>query len=247
MSEGKILVELTIAAPADTVWQALRDPAQIEQWFGWDATTLAEEIKFIFVDHAVASDADRTIGFEGTPDSFQVIDRGDHCLVRLIRAGAAGDDSDWDGVHEDMTEGWLAFLTQLRFTVERHPGAARRTIYLSGKPAEGAAPAPPRAGLGAADLANAAEGAPYRLDPGLGEPLSGQVWRRSRRQFALTVDAYGDGLLLISDHSNGGGSVIVTTYGLSDEAFRALRERWTTWWNGSFPDAKAVTAAEAAY
>jgi hypothetical protein len=245
MSEGKVLVELTIAAPADTVWQALRDPAQVEQWFGWDATTLAEEVKYIFVDHAVASDADRIIRFEGTPDSFQVIDQGDHCLVRLIRAGAAGDDSDWDGVHEDMTEGWLAFLTQLHFAMERHPGEPRRTIYLSGKPAEGAAPSPPRAGLGAADLG--AEGSAYRLDPGLGAPLSGQVWRRSRRQLALTVEAYGDGLVLMSDHSNGGGSVIVTTYGFDDAAFQALRERWTAWWNGPFPEAKAVTATEAAY
>lgn len=245
MSDAKVLVELTIAAPADTVWDALRDPARIAQWFGWDATTLDAEIKFIFLDHATGSDADRILTFEGMPDSFQVEDRGDHCIVRLIRAGAAGDDSDWDGVHEDMTEGWLAFMTQLRFALERHPGQARRTIYLSGKPAEGQAPFPPRAGLGAADLTT--EGQAYGLAPGLGLPLAGQVWRRSRRQLALTVDAYGDGLVLISDHSNGGGSVIVTTYGLTDAEFDALRDRWTAWWSQPFPAAKTVTATEAAY
>lgn len=245
MTDSKVLVELAIAAPADTVWQAMRDPARIAQWFGWDATTLESEIKYIFVDHAVGEDVRRILSFQGTADSFQVINQGDHCLLRFIRAGAAGDDSDWDGAHEDMTEGWLAFITQLKFALERHPGEPRRTIYLSGKPAEDEDLFPPRAGLGAAGLM--AEGAHYRLDPGLGAPLTGQVFRRSRRQLALTVDAYGDGLLLISDHSNGGGSVIITTYGLPDDAFEALRGRWTTWWTARFPTAKPVTAADAAY
>ena len=40
MSDSEVLVELAIAAPADTVWRAMRDPARIAQWFGWDATTL---------------------------------------------------------------------------------------------------------------------------------------------------------------------------------------------------------------
>ena len=39
-----VLVELTISAPIDTVWKAVRDPEQITQWFGWESETLAEEI-----------------------------------------------------------------------------------------------------------------------------------------------------------------------------------------------------------
>lgn len=245
MSNAKVLVELTIAASADDVWEAMRAPEVIAQWFGWDATTLAGEIKYIFVDHADADDSARTLGFEGMADSFQVIDQGDHCVVRLVRAGASGDEADWDGVHEDMTEGWLAFLTQLQFMMERHARDRRRTIYLSGKPAEGAAPFPVRAGLGADALT--IQGARYELDPGHGAPLTGQVWRRSRRQLALTVDAYGDGLVLISDHSNGGGSVIITTFDLTDDEFQDLRDRWTAWWTQRFPSAKAITATEAAY
>lgn len=244
MSNSKVIVELAIAAPAGAVWQAMRDPARIAQWFGWDATTLENEIKAIFVDHAVSDDSRRILSFPGMPDSFQVIEQGDHCLLHFIRAGAAGDHSDWDGDHEDMTEGWLAFITQLKFALERHPGEPRRTIYLSGKPAENEAPLPPREGLGVADLT--AEGAAYRLDPGFGAPLTGQVFRHSRRQLALTVEAYGDGLLLISDHSSGGGSVIITTYGFSDDAFEDLRTRWTTWWTARFPNATSVTAADAA-
>lgn len=246
MSDAKVLVELTISAPADEVWRALREPGEIARWFGWDATTLDDEIKYIFVDHAKADDAARTIDFEGTPDSFQVIDYGDHCRVRLIRSGAAGDDSDWDGVYEDVTEGWLAFLTQLRFAVERHPGQPRRTLYLSAKAVDGAA-SPPRRLLGAETLAASQAGEKYQLAPGLRTPLTGQVWSRSRRQLALTVRDYGDGLVLVTDHSKGGGSIIVTTYGLSDSAFTDLCADWTRWWQTHFPTAKpASTASEAA-
>jgi len=239
---GKVLVELTIAAPADAVWAALRDPVQINRWFGWDADTLADEVQYIFVDHAVPDDAAKILRFDqDMPDRFEVEDRGDHCVVRLVRAGAAGDDSDWDGVHEDMTEGWLAFLTQLRFAMERHRGEARRTVYLSGKPGDGGAL--PRARLGLDALAGIAPGGAYSLVIGTGEALSGQVWARSRRQVALTVDAYGDGLVVVTDRSAensppvGGGSVTLTTHGLDDARFGAVRDRWTGWWNTHFPPA----------
>ena len=50
--EDHVLVEVTVPAPADAVWAALRDPQKIKQWFGWDADTLKDEIDFIFVTHA---------------------------------------------------------------------------------------------------------------------------------------------------------------------------------------------------
>lgn len=238
MSDPKVLVELAIAAPAAEVWEALRDPVQINRWFGWDAPTLADEIQYIFVDHAKTRD--HTLYFEGMPDSFEVIDQGDHCLVRLIRAGAAGDDSDWDGANEDMTEGWLAFLVQLRFYMERHRGEERRTVYLSGGPVDGSTTLP-RAFLGVDSLANSPPGARYTLTLPNGEALTGTIWATSRRQVALTADAYGDGLVLVTDRSAannppvGNGSVNVTTYGLSPEAFASLEDRWTKLWTPVFP------------
>lgn len=31
-----IIVEVTVAAPPDAVWRALRDPAEIRRWHGWE-------------------------------------------------------------------------------------------------------------------------------------------------------------------------------------------------------------------
>lgn len=243
----RVLIEVEIAAPAAAAWRALRDPVEIKRWFGWDAASLEEEIKYIFLDHAQGDDRAMVLRFEGMPDSFRVEARGEHCRVRLVRAGAAGDDSDWDGANEDMTEGWLAFMTQLRFYLERHPGEERRTLYLSGMPAEGLNTTLPRARLGLDALAHIEPGEPYHHASGTGEGLSGQVWARSRRQVALSVDAYGDGLLLVTDRSPaaqppaGGGSVIVTTYGLSDDAFESVTSRWTSWWTDHFPQKMTAT------
>ncbi len=245
-SAEKVLVEIAIAAPAVAAWEALRDPVQINRWFGWDAASLEEEIKYIFLDHAQGDAQAMTLRFEGMPDSFRVEARGERCVVRLVRAGAAGDDSDWDGANEDMTEGWLAFLTQLRFYLDRHPAEARRTLYLSGMPAEGLNTTLPRARLGLDALAHLEPGEPYHHASGTGETLSGEVWARSRRQVALSVNAYGDGLLLVTDRSAGtqppigGGSVIVTTYGLSDAEFEGVRTRWTSWWTDHFPQKMTI-------
>lgn len=248
MSSAKVIIQLAIKAPVADVWNALRDPDQIRRWFGWDAPTLADEIKFIFLDHAKANADQGIIEFEGMPDRFEVVDLGDDgALVRLVRAGAAGDERDWDGDNEDMTEGWKAFLEQLRFMLERHRGDERRTIYLSGRPLVGGAL--PRARIFDV-LATFAVDAAARVQAPTGETLSGRVRYRSRRQISMTVESFGDGLVLVTDYSaenrppHGGGSVIITTYGLDDEAFASLRSRWARWWRENFPEGMKNECAE---
>ncbi len=44
--QDRTIVEMTIAAPIETVWAAMREPGQLLNWFGWDADTLRDEIKF---------------------------------------------------------------------------------------------------------------------------------------------------------------------------------------------------------
>jgi uncharacterized protein YndB with AHSA1/START domain len=51
-----VIAEVEVAAPADAVWRALREPAEIRRWFGWDYEGLDEEIRQIFVDGAKADD-----------------------------------------------------------------------------------------------------------------------------------------------------------------------------------------------
>lgn len=39
----RVIVDILVVAPIDVVWRALREPAEINRWFGWDYPQLAEE------------------------------------------------------------------------------------------------------------------------------------------------------------------------------------------------------------
>jgi hypothetical protein len=121
-----VIVEVVIAAPVETVWRALRDPAEIRNWFGWDYEGLEEEIRFIFLEASKADDDARVLdgGSEGV---IALEDRGGETVVRMTRAAPAGS---WEGVYDEVNEGWLTFFQQLRFYLERHPGRERRTVQI---------------------------------------------------------------------------------------------------------------------
>lgn len=232
---SRALIEVTIAAPADEVWRSLRDRERIAQWFGWDYESLEDEIDHIFFANAGSDDAARTIAF-GRGDRIEVEPRGAGCVLRIVRAAPTAD-HDWDDIFEDETQGWIAFLLQLRFAVERHAADRRRTLFLSGAPRAGSRLLAARA-LGLP--ATGAPGTAYAITAATGDALAGQVWHRGRHQLAVTVDAAGDGLLVAMDrapdakHPHGHSQVILTTYGLSDAAFADLAARWRTWWGAHF-------------
>lgn len=56
--------------------------------------------------------------------------------------------------------------------------------------------------------------------------------------------------MLATDYStankppHGGGSVIIPTYGLDDDAFAKLRARWADWWRQNYPEAMKNECAE---
>jgi hypothetical protein len=231
-TEDHVLVEVTVPAPADIVWAALRDPQKIKQWFGWDADTLKDEIDFIFVTHAEADEAARTVTFVGVNDRYEVEARGDGSVVRVVRSAPAG--TDWSDVFDGMIEGWISFTWQLAFALARHGLEPRRTIFFSG---------PPRAdrlgrsllGLDAAPAAGEPWAGPIGPDDSAGE-----VWFTARHQMGVTVDAWGDGLLVVvdqpptDDKPRGSPMLTLTTYGLSDTAFADLQARWQAWWDERF-------------
>ncbi len=189
----RVLIEVTVAAPADEVWRSLRDKERIAQWFGWDADSLDAEIEHIFFKYGRGDDAQRALVFEGMSDRIEVEPLGERsCVVRIIRA-APTPDHDWEDIFEDVTQGWIAFLQQLRFTHERHPRDRRRTLFLSGSPHRPDEPLAARAfGL----PATGAPGTEYAITASTGDALAGRIWHRGRHQLAVTVDGVGDGLLL---------------------------------------------------
>lgn len=234
-SHRQVLIEATIEAPVAAVWRALRERRELRNWFGWDSETLADEIDFIFFDHAEADEAAHILQFgewEDTSDAFELTEDGNETTVAVVRRGPP---VDWAGAYQDVPEGWVTFVQQLRLLLDRHPGAERRTLYLSG--AAKARAGEPRQALGLAELIKRPDGAEYSAHLPTGETISGLVWHRTHFQLGLNVTEWGDGLLVVTDtgvtkhRPRGGGFVLLTTFGLDDTAFGELHNRWRAWWD----------------
>jgi hypothetical protein len=212
------VVEVSIDAPPDAVWRALSDPAEIRRWFGWDASTLDEEIRYIFVDHATAVPPAR-LEMEGM-HTIHIVPDGSRTTVRVVCASGLAD-AKWDDIYDGLEEGWRTFFHQLRYYLERRAGQDRRTLYLAGT---AAAPAV----LAALDAA-----------------APGEEWQRSRHQRAVVPAAGADLVSLVSRQPLQSAepakvAVTVSAYGLDDEAFSALRQDWESRWAALVPDGKVT-------
>jgi uncharacterized protein YndB with AHSA1/START domain len=238
MTDEPFFLEVTIAAPVGDVWSALRDPELIRRWHGWHFDGLDKEIEVIYHQNFVESAAEHRLEIQGG-DLFELADLGGRTRLRVTRAPRGGD-PEWDAYYDDITEGWITFVHQLAFALERHPGADRRTVFLSG-----ASATPVLEATGLAAVAGLSPGSPYELEAPAGETLRGEIRFRSAGQVGLTVDGWGDGLLVAVQNppspANPGGAamMVLTTYGLDDAAFADLESRWNAWWGRVFPKAPA--------
>ncbi len=240
MTHGRrVTIEVTVAAAPDAVWRALREPAEVARWFCWEYDGLAEEIDQIFFSEVTVSDAERRLETaDGTFEVEREPGAGDLTVVRVTRA-APTDEAGWDAMYTAIEEGWITFVQQLRFALERHPGEDRRTIYLAGEPGLAEARSPVEA-LGLVDAARRAPGRRYAATVDSGDELAGELWSISEQQIGMTVDGWGDGLLILAGRwtgrsIHGAAGAIITTYGLDDEAFTALKANWTAWWDARYP------------
>jgi len=215
-------IEVTIAAPVDTVWHALRDKETIRHWHGWDADGLDEEIDLIYFDHMTADPAARTLGVQ-EGDVIRLEPDGDGTRVTLTRA-PRGVNPDWDAYYDEITEGWITFMNQLRFAVERRPGVPRRTVFLSALNKNGRDLAQD---LGLGDVGT--------VDL-VGEKVMTEPWYRADHQLGVVVDVWGGGLLVVASHAptedkpDGAVMAILSTYGLTDDQLAELTDRWRAWW-----------------
>jgi hypothetical protein len=237
----RLVVDVTIAAPVDAVWRALREPAQLAQWFGWDYEKLAEEIDVIFVAGGVETEPGRVLNLGG--DAFELIPEGTSTRVRLVRSDPPAGDT-WDGVYDDVDEGWRTFVAQLAFWLEVQNGvardvSARRTLYVAGHRETADAPTlTAAAGLSALD--GLAVGERYALTAATGETLAGRVRFRSEHQLGVSVDAWGPGFLVFAGKTpgdkspHGGGFALITTFGLDTEALGRLEAAWAAAWRAAF-------------
>lgn len=234
-SDSGVVIEVTVGAPIDTVWKHLRDPELIARWHGWDYDGLEQEIDVIYAEGARESETPYVLETRGgpAPGSFELGDRFDlrekdgATVVRITR-GPTGTDPDWDAMYDDITQGWVSFLAQLRFAVERAPTAVRRTVFLSSGPGPAV-----RELLGVSGLAT---GDPYAVTAAGGLTLEGHVWFDTDDQAGLTVATYGPGVVVLADMPGadpgraGSSMAIVSTYGLDQDAFSRVQGAWERWW-----------------
>jgi uncharacterized protein YndB with AHSA1/START domain len=231
MTDERPQIVVTVAAPVEAVWDAMRDKEKIRHWHGWEYEGgLEEEIDLIYFTEVTAEAGDRILTL-GNGDRFVVEPVEGGSRVTLTRA-AYGDNPDWDAYYDDVTEGWITFLHQLRFAMEHHPGDVRRTLFYSGTGALS-----PIAELG---IAPQPAGTSYDLDL-IGEHAKGQVWFTSEHQVGLTVDGWGNGLLVLSHvppsekKPDGASMAVLSLYGSSDR--EAVDQRWKAWWEARYPEA----------
>ena len=233
----RVIVELLVAAPIETVWKALKDPKEVCRWFGWEYSDLVADTEAMW--SRVTVDEERhIIHAGGVPDRFEAQAFGQHTLVRVIRSAPVTHPG-WQGIYDDVFEGWQTFFNQLKFALERHPGEERRTLYFNGRAKTAGTPTPLDA-LGLSSLWVVPVNQRYSVKTVTGDQLEGTVFFRSANQVGMTVDAFGDGLLIASTRPktekslHGGGSILITTYGLADAKLGDLRERWSEWWTKTY-------------
>jgi uncharacterized protein YndB with AHSA1/START domain len=232
MSEERPRIVVTVAAPVEAVWNALRDKEKIRHWHGWEYVGteggLDEEIDLIYFTRVTADEESATLTLEDG-DQFVVEPVEGGSRITLTRA-AYGDNPEWDAYYDDVTEGWITFLQQLRFALEHHPGETRRTLFYSGTGDRS-----PIVELG---IQVQSAGTPYELDL-IGEQAKGEVWFASEHQIGLTVDSWGNGLLVLSHippsekKPDGASMAILTLYGDVDR--ETVDERWKAWWDARYP------------
>jgi uncharacterized protein YndB with AHSA1/START domain len=206
-------VEVPLPAGRDEVWDALTQPPVLHQWFGWDYDGLDAEIQQIFVDEATLMAPERMAWADGS--YLEVTGDDDRSVVRAVREPEAPHERDR---YDAIEEGWRAFLTQLRFYIDRRPAGARRTVYLTGETT-------PRQALGLVDA----------------------EWTPVGHRMAWTVDADGH-LVVVGSHVPlteqvaARTEITISTYGLDDDAFAACRDDWVKRW-APLADGAAVTFA----
>lgn len=224
-----VAAEVAVAAPIDAVWRALRDPAQLRRWHGWEFDGLDAEIDAVYRRGAVeerATGPDRRLRTGGGGTVFEVRERDGATVVTVLLV-LPPDDPAWHGWYDQVRSSWLTFAQQLRFALERHPGEDRRTSSVSGTRPGGAAGPIELAGL--AGLGD--QGSPYAVRLPSGDDVAGEVWFRAPGQLGVTVAGWGDALLVVADEPPG---AVLSTYGRDPgEPGR----RWETWWGGHFPPA----------
>jgi uncharacterized protein YndB with AHSA1/START domain len=236
----RTVVSVVTRARYEDVWRALRDPAEIARWFGWDYEGLHEEVDTFFVKQAVEGvDAEhhRALTMKNG-DRLALVVEGEKTRITVTRRTHEALDrhESYDGLYDAVDEGWISFVHQLRFYLEKHPGVGRRTLSALGLPMG------PRNDslldrLGLLAVRGTPVGAAYSATrPPDNRPMGGQIWYRTELQTGMTLASeFGEALLIIARVPSGTRpphgevNLVLNTDGLDDADFAGVQERWDRW------------------
>ncbi|MEV0947888.1 hypothetical protein [Rhodococcus sp. NPDC049939] len=232
MTESPQLIEVSVVAAPFVVWPALRNPSLIRRWYSWNHEGLEDEIRQIFLDGVTSEDADARILHLASGDRFSLHEHEGTTLVRINRAPRGSDPVAADR-YDDITQAWATFLQFLKFGIEWHGLADRRTMLLRGSVAEDSSA---RQLLGLDEIADMKTGDRFRIVASTGDLLSGVVFFDNDHQTVVTVEDLGPGLLAFGEQRacptrpGSGVQILLGAYGLDDEEWAELEERWAGWW-----------------
>jgi hypothetical protein len=230
VTEASPVTSVVLPLPVRECWHWFREPRLIREWHGWEYDGLDDEIREIFLDNARVGEDHRSINL-GT-HLFTFFEDDGTTRLEVVRCPME-EDSPWVDYLPDIDEGWISFLQQLRFKLTRHPDEARHTLFYGGTPRDPKISPIEWIGLGQVHLQHL--GARIGVTVGPGDPVTGELWFTSRNQVGVTVDDWGDGLLIVSNGPHSGppytkGQAMLTAYGLDEDARSRLAERWGRWW-----------------
>jgi uncharacterized protein YndB with AHSA1/START domain len=245
--ELREVVAIDIPVPIATLWPYLRDPHLVHRWFGWDDVGLEAEILQIF--QAEPHESQDVVGgstvhtltwpHRDVLTARSAISAPGHTQVSVTRASHDGTSS-YDGIRDEVDEGWIAFVHQLAFAVTVHPGQERRTLSILGLDA--GAPGDrllDHAGIGG--IGTVPIGGHVQARRPDGTLLGGTLRYRTPLQLGIRLHGTTESFLVIMETPaaasppHGTVSAILSTYGLDDATFEDVRQRWERWWAASMP------------
>lgn len=139
-----------IDAPAEAVWKALTDAAELCNWFPLDARVKPGEGGSIFLSWGPVCEGEAPITLWAPNKRFQwteqftpkdqsepvpvTIDytleaKGGKTVLRLVHSGF-GRGEGWDGFYDSISRGWKIALHGLRHYLHHHRGEKREVIWV---------------------------------------------------------------------------------------------------------------------
>ena len=245
--ELREIVAVDIPAPLGTVWPYVREPQLVHRWFSWDHAGLDAEIRSVLADPVEAHDVvgDATVRTLTWPHhdviltARSTVSLPGHTRLSVTRRSHQGE-AIFDGIRDEVDEGWIAFVHQLAFAVTVHPGEERRTLSVFGLDAGG-----PGDRLldhaGIAGIRSVPVGGHVQARRPDGTLLGGTIDYMTPLQFGLRLHGISAIYFVIMETPaaaappHGTVGAVLSTYGLDDATFAEVRERWNHWWAASMP------------